>query len=316
MNPKFTVQAFILCALLIPYASFAGQEPSLQAGTEDSANPEHPDTADSPLTLHPQGVPHSVLPVHSQAKRGPLVAIAELGSLAVFSHKIQFGNDGSYFNLRNDGGQDNLYFNIKLALDLKLGKRHHLIALYQPLEIISQEVLREDLVVDEVTFPQGTPMEFQYGFPFYRLSYVYDLITTDERRLGLGGSLQIRNANIAFRSINGELLRTSRDIGPVPLVKAVWEQHLSSTWWYGAEVDGIYAPVSYLNGSDTEITGALIDANVRIGRPFHELADIYLNLRYLAGGAVGTSDEPAPRDGYVRNWLHFGILGIGFRLNP
>ena len=247
---------------------------------------------------------------------GRLVATAELGALAVLRHRIQLGREGTELNYRTEGGQENLYFNMKLALDLRLGERHHVIALYQPLTIVSEEVTRQDLIVDDVTFPAGTPMQFRYGFPFYRLSYLYDVIQDDHRRLGLGGSLQIRNADITFGSLDGELLRTTRDIGPVPLLKALWEHHPSPDWWYGAEVDGIYAPVSYLNGSDNEVTGALVDANLRVGRPFHEMADIYLNLRYLAGGAVGQSEERPPRDGYVRNWLHFGIVGIGFRLHP
>jgi hypothetical protein len=249
-------------------------------------------------------------------ERGPLVATAELGSLAVLSHTVQFGKNGTELNYRTEGGQDNLYFNIKLALDLELAKRHHIIALYQPLELVTEERLDTDLIVDEVTFPADTPMRFTYGFPFYRASYLYDFVQNDTTRFAFGGSLQIRNANIAFASQDGTLLKTNRDLGPVPLLKAVWEQQPSPSWWYGAEVDGIYAPISYLNGSDTEVKGALLDANLRIGTPFSKEADIYLNLRYLAGGATGTSDEEPPSDGYVDNWLHFGIAAIGFRLNP
>lgn len=250
----------------------------------------------------------------ARAARGPLVASAELGSLAVLSHRIQFGRDGTYFNLRSRGGQDNLYFNMKFALDLSLTARQRVIALYQPLEIVSEEPLRHDLVTDEVTFPAGTPMRYQYAFPFYRLSYLYDVIDNESTRLGFGGSLQIRNATINYSSLDGTLARSSRDIGPVPLLKVVWERRPSARWWYGTEIDGIYAPVSYINGSDNEVTGALVDANVRIGRPFHETADIYLNLRYLGGGATGSSDETEAD--YVRNWLQFGILAVGFRFNP
>ncbi len=263
------------------------------------------------LPVHARGAPEPVTGgAGYREARGPLEATAELGALAVFSHRIQFGRGGTDFNLRGDGGQENLYFNTKLALDLTLGENHHIIALYQPLELVTEERIRNDLVVDEVTFPAGTPMRFTYGFPFYRLSYLYDLVRSERTRLALGGSLQIRNATIYFESLDGTLLRTSNDIGPVPLVKALWERRLGSTWWLGAEADGIYAPVSVLNGSDSDVKGALLDANLRIGRPFHEAADIYLNLRYLGGGAEGESDE------YVRNWLHFGIAAIGFRLRP
>lgn len=277
----------------------------------------------APQSLHaqevgvpPEAVTEAVASPGTRSVRGPLVASAEMGSLGVISHRLQFGRDGTYFNLRSQGGQDNLYFNLKFALDLSLSARQRVIALYQPLEIVSEERLRRDLVTDEITFPAGTPMRFQYGFPFYRLSYLYDWIDNKSTRFSLGGSLQIRNATIHLASLDGTLARASRDVGPVPLVKVVWERRPSSRLWYGTEVDGIYAPISYFNGSDNEVRGALLDANIRVGRPFHETADIYLNLRYLGGGAVGTSDKTATRDGYVRNWLQFGILAVGFRFNP
>lgn len=265
----------------------------------------------------PESATEAVPPADAETARGPLVAVAELGSLAVISHRIQFGRNATYFDYRADGGQDTLYFNVKLALDLALSEKHHVLALYQPLELLTEERLDRDLVTDEVVFPAGTPMRFTYGFPFYRVSYLYDLVENRQARFALGGSLQIRNATIGFASLDGTLSRTRRDVGPVPLLKAVYERRLSERWWYGIEADGIYAPISYLNGSDTEVKGALIDANLRVGRPFHETADIYLNLRYLAGGAVGASnDKRGPNDGYVRNWLQFGIVAIGFRLNP
>lgn len=262
----------------------------------------------------PDAVTAAIAAPEPRTARGPLVASAELGSLAVISHRIQFGRDATYLNLRSQGGQDNLYFNMKFALDMSLAARHRVVALYQPLDIVSEERLRRDLVTDEVTFPAGTPMRFRYGFPFYRLSYLYDAVDNESTRLGFGGSLQIRNATIDFSSLDGALARSSRDIGPVPLLKVVWERRPSARLWYGAEIDGIYAPISYINGSDTEVKGALVDANVRIGRPIHETADVYLNLRYLAGGAVGASDGTDAD--YVRNWLQFGILAIGFRFNP
>ncbi|HLV30031.1 MAG TPA: hypothetical protein VKY57_00540 [Chitinispirillaceae bacterium] len=85
----------------------------------------------------------------------------------------------------------------------------------------------------------------------------------------------------------------------------------------GAEIDGIYAPVSYLNGNNNDVTGALIDASVRAGYvEKNNRYKIYLNLRYLAGGAKGQSDnyEP-PSDGYVKNWLHFLTVSTLFSWN-
>ena len=85
----------------------------------------------------------------------------------------------------------------------------------------------------------------------------------------------------------------------------------------GAEIDGIYAPVSYLNGDNNDVTGALIDASARAGYvEKNKRYKIYLKLRYLAGGAKGQSDnyEP-PSDGYVKNWLNFLTVSTLFFWN-
>jgi len=39
---------------------------------------------------------------------------------------------------------------------------------------------------------------------------------------------------------------------------------------------------------------------------------VFLNLRYLAGGAEGTdTDDPVPEYGYVKNWLHSFSVSLG-----
>lgn len=79
------------------------------------------------------------------------------------------------------------------------------------------------------------------------------------------------------------------------------------------EADGFYAPVSYLNGSDNEVVGAILDASLRQGLKVTDEVGGFLNLRCLAGGAVGTSDDDTgPGDGYVKNWLHFLTVTAGF----
>ena len=70
--------------------------------------------------------------------------------------------------------------------------------------------------------------------------------------------------------------------------------------------------MSYNNGSDNEVVGAILDASLRMGLEFEEPVTAFFNLRYIGGGAVGTSDVDGPGDGYVRNWLHFITVTAGF----
>ncbi len=237
----------------------------------------------------------------------------ETGFLAVLDHRIQFGQDGTYFSYTRDGGQDVLFPFTRLSLDLRLSPRDTVVLLYQPLDLITRTTLRESIVVDKTTFTAGTPMEFRYSFPFYRISYLYDFIAEEADELALGLSLQIRNTSIEFLALNGDRLVRKSNIGPVPVIKVRGRHQYANGTWVAMEADGFYAPISYLNGSDNEVVGAILDASVRYGWTFGRDAQAFINLRYLGGGAVGTStNEPAPSDGYTKNWLHFLTLSVGF----
>lgn len=239
----------------------------------------------------------------------------ELGFLAVASHRIQFSNDGTYFSYPSEGGQDNLFAVSRMSLDLNLSPRHTLVFLYQPLRLETKALLENDLRVDGLVFPAGTPMRFLYGFPFYRVSYLYNLSKRPGNELAVGLSLQIRNATIEFESLDGALFRSNHDIGPVPILKVRARRVFDGGFWIGAEADGFYAPVSYINGSDNEVVGAILDASLRAGLVLPGNTEVFLNVRYLGGGAVGTSDDDeGPGDGYVKNWLHFLTVTAGLTL--
>jgi len=130
--------------------------------------------------------------------------------------------------------------------------------------------------------------------------------------VSIGVSLQIRNATITFTSADGTLRADRRDIGPVPALKFRGRWGFENGVWWGTEIDGIYAPVSGINGSDEEITGALLDASLRVGYDFTDRVAGFFNVRYLGGGAVGTESNPTPpSDGYTKNWLHFITVSLG-----
>lgn len=242
-----------------------------------------------------------------------LRGVAEIGFLSVLDHKIQFSNSGTYFDYRRDGGQDVLFPITRFSLELEQKQRNTFVFLYQPLRIESQVLLNNDLIVDDLTFPANSSVKLLYNFPFYRFSYLREVLPNSEKfSLGLGGSLQIRNATISFESADGTLYRTNRDVGPVPAIKVRSRARWNDRLYTEIEADGIYAPISYLNGSDNEVVGAILDASLRQGLHISGPVTAFLNARYLGGGAVGTSDPDGPGDGYVRNWLNFLTVSTGF----
>lgn len=237
---------------------------------------------------------------------------AELGFLVVASHIVQLGNDGTRFDYRENGGQDVLFPFFRLSTDLKFKGRHTIVFLYQPLKLTGETVLSQDTTFDDVVFPEGTPLNSTYGFPFWRISYLYDFLRRPGDEVSIGVSLQIRNATITFTSADGSLRADRRDVGPVPALKFRGRWGFDSGVWWGTEIDGIYAPISGVNGSSSEVTGALLDASLRVGYDFTDRVAGFFNLRYLGGGAVGTESNPTPpSDGYTKNWLHFVTVSLG-----
>jgi hypothetical protein len=242
--------------------------------------------------------------------------IAEIGFISVLAHQIQLGENGTYFNYVKDGGQDVLFPSSRFSIELNYNKRNTFIILYQPLRLETQSLLRTDLVANDITFPASTGINCLYNFPFYRVSYLRELTKDNEKfNLAIGLSLQIRNATISFESTDGGLYTDNRGIGPVPALKIRSKLKINKCFYSEIEADGIYAPVSYLNGSDNEIVGAILDASLRFGAEVNVLTNIFLNIRYLGGGATGTdTGDVWPGDGYVKNWLNFLNISAGFVL--
>ncbi|MBD3183002.1 hypothetical protein GF312_11975 [Candidatus Poribacteria bacterium] len=237
----------------------------------------------------------------------------EVGFLDVLKHNIQFGENGTKFNYVDEGGQGVLFPFYRLTADIKLGKRHTVIFLIQPLDIRTEVLLGRDVVIDDLTFPEGTQMKLRYGFSFYRLSYLYDLWSAEDRELALGLSFQIRNATISFASADGELFRINEDVGPVPIFKLRSKYPFGNGMWIGTEIDGFYASGKYITGSENDFEGAILDASGRVGFELTDHIDAYLNIRYVGGGAKGTDeDDKGPGDGFTDNWLHTSSISLGF----
>jgi hypothetical protein len=242
-----------------------------------------------------------------------LSASMETGFLAVLSHDIQFSRSGTKFSYIDEGGQDVLFPVTRFALHLTR-LRHTFVLLYQPLRLETTSLPSRDLIIDDERFQEGTAIRFLYDFPFYRFSYLFELTPVGGRYdAGIGLTFQIRNATITFESIDASDFRSNRNIGLVPALKYYGAVRPNSWFWLAVEADGIYAPVSYLNGDNNDVTGAILDASVRAGFDLGKKRDVFLNVRYIGGGAEGQSDNsPPPGDGYVNNWLHFLTVSAGF----
>ena len=242
--------------------------------------------------------------------------VGEVGFISVLAHHIQLGENGTYFNYVKEGGQDVLFPTTRFSIEVNVNNRNTFVLLYQPLRIETKASLRTDVVFNDIAFTASSGINCLYNFPFYRFSYLRELTRNREDfNFAIGGSLQIRNATISFESTDGGLYTDNRGIGPVPALKVRSKLKLNKNFYSELEADGIYAPVSYLNGSDNEIVGAILDASLRFGADVNTLTTMFLNIRYLGGGATGTdTGDVWPGDGYVRNWLNILNISAGFVL--
>lgn len=243
--------------------------------------------------------------------------VYEVGFIGVVSHRIQFGETGTVFDYVKEGGQRNLYLFKRYSADISVKSRHNFVFLYQPLDVQTQALLYQDLVVDNMLFPAGTPMNLRYGFDFFRVSYLYDFIKSPKRELALGLSFQIRNATISFASQDGKLFRTNQNIGPVPILKFRWREPLPHNAWFSTEADGFYASGRYITGSANDFMGAIFDVSLRYGFRMTKALDGFFNVRYLGGGARGSQKDKSPNfpgDGFADNWLNTLSFTLGLSL--
>ncbi|MBT3276341.1 MAG: hypothetical protein HN368_24550, partial [Spirochaetales bacterium] len=232
----------------------------------------------------------------------------ETGAVKVLSNKVQFGIDGTYFDYVTQGGEEILFPVQRFTGNLILAERHNIIFLYQPLTVETKVKIRDDVVIDGNTFSSGDSLLVKYGFPFWRLSYLYDFIDTPQLELGAGLSFQLRNASIVFESLVTGDMTVNQNLGPVPILKAWGTYRFDSGFFAGFEVDGFYASSKFFNGSDFSFTGSILDASVRAGLELRDEVDAFLNVRFLGGSAEGTSQYDSKYwtqgvEGYTKNYL-------------
>lgn len=219
----------------------------------------------------------------------------ELGYLGVLSHLYRVGKEAdgnSNFNFITQGGQDILFPYSRLWIDTVLWNRHRVSFLYQPLTVSTRTVSGRNgtgpIQIDGVNFGTNA-VNIIYGFDFYRVSYTYDFIANGVTELCAGLSIQIRNANIVFESLDGSLRTVQNNIGIVPILKLRF-----SHWFFpllGVEFDGdgFYASSAFFNGASRPFEGWIWDAAVSLKTRLVQRTTAFLTVRSIGGGANGSN---------------------------
>jgi hypothetical protein len=230
-----------------------------------------------------------------QAPGVEIIPHFEQGVVGVLYHHYQVGTGGTDFNFVTQGGQDVLFPYQRYSVDLVLGSHNRFTFLYQPLTLNTRTVVDRNgsgsgnLVIDGTSFLPNTPLDITYGFDFWRLSYLYDFSNTRDTILGIGVSLQVRNASIVFSAVDGSARTVSQNIGPVPILKVHLAHWFAPLFGIDFEGDGFYASSAFFNGATQPFTGWIWDASLSAKSRIGPNIEAYLTARSIGGGASGNS---------------------------
>lgn len=226
----------------------------------------------------------------------------ETGPAYIAQNDGEYGATGTRYSADDVGQRENLLLARRASVELAHG-RHRAIFLYAPFEANTTVTLGRDLQFRDTRFTAGTVVDHRYLFDGYRASYLYRFLQRGPLTIEGGGSLQVRNAEVAFLSVDGAQRVAETDIGLVFAAKArAWYRPHPDCWWGALEVDG-FSTFGLVPG----VKGAIYDVQLAAGHPITRKADVVFGARLLGGGA-----DVEDRDIY--NWGNFIALTAGVRV--
>jgi len=223
----------------------------------------------------------------------------ETGPIHIFQNEGRYGANGTLYTAEEVGQTQTLFNAQRLALDLQLGERHHVVFLYAPLDVTTRATPAQPFQFRGTLFAAGTPLAHRYLFDGYRGSYLFTVYQGGPFKAEVGASFQIRNASVEFSTLDGTQFDRETDIGLVFAVKARLRYDFPWGLYALLDADG-------LSTFGLGLKGGIYDVALTLGVPLTPATDLFFRLRFLGGGA-----EVPRRDIY--NWGNFGFALVGVR---
>ena len=231
-----------------------------------------------------------------------VVLDAEVGPAYIGRNDGRYGDGGTLFHAGEVGQQRNLLLSKRVSLELGLGRRSTVILLWAPFGATTRVTLPRAIRFRGHLLDAGTVVDVGYLFDGYRASYLYRLLDGTRLKLGVGASLQVRNAAVSFGTPDGSYFDVEPDIGLVFALKARLRYDTPQGLWAMVDADGIS---TFGLGN---VTGALYDVALTLGLPLARGADLFVRLRLVGGGA----DVPRLP---LYNWADFYAATAGVRVD-
>jgi hypothetical protein len=254
------------------------------------------------LSLAVWAVAGGLLLLDSAARASvPLRLSYETGPAYVAQNDGRYGVQGTSYDAEDVGQQRNLVRVERASIELRPG-RHRMIFSYIPVELRTRVTLQQELRFRNAVFSPGTVVDHRYLFDGFRLSYLYSLLP-EPLSLELGGTFQVRNAEVAFTSSDGLRHATQNDIGPVFALKArLSYAPRSDRPWAALEADALST-----FGLVGDTSGAIYDVAILLGVPIQTHLQVTFTARLYGGGA----DVPSQQ---LSNWANFLSATAGLML--
>ena len=172
-------------------------------------------------------------------------------------------------------------------------RRHALRFVYQPLGFSGTGSFALPVLFAGGTFASGAPVESDYKFDSYRVTYRYLFYESSTWRLSAGATAFIRDAKVELRQAGST--STDSNVGFVPLLSVNAEYHFAPRWMAVVDVDGLVAP-----------QGRAFDAAAKIRHDLTDHWSVSAGYRTFEGG-VDNGER------FAFGWFHFAVVSIGYR---
>lgn len=173
------------------------------------------------------------------------------------------------------------------------GRRHALRFVYQPLGFSGTGPFASPVLFAGGTFAPGAPVESDYKFDSYRVTYRYLFYESSTWRLSAGATAFIRDAKVELRQAGSTA--TDSNVGFVPLLSLNAEYGFAPRWMAVVDVDGLVAP-----------QGRAFDAAAKIRHDLTDHWSVSAGYRTFEGG-VDNGER------FAFGWFHFAVVSIGYR---
>lgn len=175
-----------------------------------------------------------------------------------------------------------------------VNERHALRLLVAPLSIRESGVPSSAIAFAGASYAALTPVEAEYTFNSYRLTYRYRMRGAATTSAWAGFTAKVREATIALEQ--GTTASRRDDLGFVPLLHLAGEWRMRPQWVLSVDADALAGG-----------PGRAEDVAVKLGYRMSPRLSLNAGYRMVEGGA----DVP---ETYSFAWLHYAVLSARWRL--